>query len=695
MPANGTSDMAAAEVKPTVKGLNRTEALASIMQDPVWDVVVVGGGATGAGVALDAASRGLKTLLLEAQDFSAGTSSRSTKLIHGGVRYLKNPRDWGLVHDALVERKRLIDNCPQLVHAEPFVLPCFKKWEREIYMAGLGFYGAMAGKDQIGRTRMLKPEEAEKVLPGVKTEGLLGGVEFFDAQFDDARLNIALIRTAATHGAVCLNYMPVVGLERIGGLIQSVTVEDKHTGESHRIRTKMVFNCAGVWADQIRRLADPQAAQLLRFSRGTHVVVDRSFLPGDAGMLIPKTRDGRVLFAIPWHNAVLLGTTDVEVREAEFDPQPSEDEIAFILETASGYLAKPLYRSDVLAAFAGLRPLLRVPAGQSSTAQASRSHSVISEFGNMITIAGGKWTSYRRMAEDAMLEATLRHLIEPRLCITKDLPILVDETFNPEVIEEAACQGPENDAKVIEYALYARDFEGACTAEDILWRRLRVGVLNAARAQELLPKVAAALEGREYAAPAASVANEAETHAEEAAVQCSGKAADEEAEVSTEPSSKSVKPEVSAEALETPTAAEEVVKSAEADAEVLAEPSSKSETPEVSVKALETPTAAEEVVKSAEADAEVLAEPSSKTETPEISVKALETPTAAEEVVKSADADAEVLAELSSKSEKPKVSVKAQKTPTAAEEVVKSADADAEVLAEPSSNRKSKRFWHR
>lgn len=212
MPANGTSDMAAAEVKPTVKGLNRTEALASIMQDPVWDVVVVGGGATGAGVALDAASRGLKTLLLEAQDFSAGTSSRSTKLIHGGVRYLKNPRDWGLVHDALVERKRLIDNCPQLVHAEPFVLPCFKKWEREIYMAGLGFYGAMAGKDQIGRTRMLKPEEAEKVLPGVKTEGLLGGVEFFDAQFDDARLNIALIRTAATHGAVCRIFHRDLGL---------------------------------------------------------------------------------------------------------------------------------------------------------------------------------------------------------------------------------------------------------------------------------------------------------------------------------------------------------------------------------------------------------------------------------------------------------------------------------------------------
>lgn len=285
-----------------------------------------------------------------------------------------------------------------------------------------------------------------------------------------------------------------------------------------------------------------------------------------------------MLFAIPWHNAVLLGTTDVEVREAEFDPQPSEDEIAFILETASGYLAKPLYRSDVLAAFAGLRPLLRVPAGQSSTAQASRSHSVISEFGNMITNCRRQVDVVPSNGRGCHARGDARHLIEPRLCITKDLPILVDETFNPEVIEEAACQGPENDAKVIEYALYARDFEGACTAEDILWRRLRVGVLNAARAQELLPKVAAALEGREYAAPAASVANEAETHAEEAAVQCSGKAADEEAEVSTEPSSKSVKPEVSAEALETPTAAEEVVKSAEADAEVLAEPSSKSET---------------------------------------------------------------------------------------------------------------------
>lgn len=496
--------MAAAEEKTPVTPIVREDGLAALREDALWDVVIVGGGATGAGIAVDAASRGLKTLLLEGQDFSAGTSSRSTKLIHGGVRYMKNLRDWGLVHGALQERRRLIDNCPQLVHAEPFVLPCYRKWERETYTVGLGIYGAMAGKAQIGRTRTLKPAEAAARLPGVKTDGLTGGVEFFDAQFDDARLNVALMRTAAHHGAVCLNYMPVTGVERTGGLIQAVTAEDAETGESFRIRCRMVFNCAGVWADEVRRMVDPDAVKLLRFSRGTHVVVDRSFLSGDAGMLIPKTRDGRVLFAIPWHTGVLLGTTDVEVREAARDPQPTEEEIAFILETASGYLARPVGRGDVLAAFAGLRPLLSAPAGQESTAKASREHAVIPEFGNMITIAGGKWTSYRRMAEDAMFEATRRHLVPPRLCVTKDLPILVDDRFNPEEIEAAACAGEDADARVVEYALYARECEGARTARDVLWRRLRVGALNEARAEALVPKVEAAFEGRVWEAPEAA-----------------------------------------------------------------------------------------------------------------------------------------------------------------------------------------------
>ena len=287
-----------AEVKTTC----REELLAKLREDPVWDVVVIGGGATGAGIAVDAASRGLKTVVLEAQDFSSGTSSRSTKLIHGGVRYMKNPRDWGLVREALKERRILIKNAPHLVHSKPFILPCYKKGEREFYTIGLGIYSAMTyGGYNIGHTSSLSREDTLMRLPGVKPEGLMGGVQFFDGQFDDARLDVALIRTAYEHGAVPLNYMPVVGVTREGGMIRSVTAKDKETGEEFVIRTKMVFNAAGAWVDPIRRMVDPDASTLVRVSRGSHILLDKSFMPGDTGMLIPKTHDGRVLFAIPWH----------------------------------------------------------------------------------------------------------------------------------------------------------------------------------------------------------------------------------------------------------------------------------------------------------------------------------------------------------------------------------------------------------
>ena len=350
------------EVKPLV----REALLEELRQDPLWDVVVIGGGATGVGIAVDAASRGLKTVLLEAQDFAAGTSSRSTKLIHGGVRYMKNPRDWGLVREALKERRILIKNAPHLVHAKPFILPTYKKWEREYFTVGLGIYSAMTyGGYGIGRTSSLSREETLSRLPGVKAEGLMGGVQFYDGQFDDARLTVALMRTAYNLGATPLNYMPVVGIERKGGWIQSVTAQDKETGEEFRIRTKMVFNAAGAWVDPIRRMVDPDASTLVRVSRGSHILLDKSFMPGDTGMLIPKTRDGRVLFAIPWHEMLLVGTTDVEQREAEFDPKVSEEEVNFMIETASGYLEKPITRADVKATFAGLRPLFNPHSGAS------------------------------------------------------------------------------------------------------------------------------------------------------------------------------------------------------------------------------------------------------------------------------------------------------------------------------------------
>ncbi len=483
-----------------LKPINREALLAQLREDVEWDVVVIGGGATGVGIAVDAASRGLKTVLLEAQDFSQGTSSRSTKLIHGGVRYMKNPRDWGLVREALKERRILIKNAPHLVHSKPFILPCYEKFEREFYTVGLGFYSAMTyGGYNIGKTSSLSREKTIERLPGVKTDGLMGGVEFYDGQFDDARLTVALMRTAFEHGAVPLNYMPVTGIERKSGMIRSVTATDKMTGEAITIKCKMVFNAAGAWVDPIRRMVDPEAATLVQVSRGSHILLDKSFMPAESGMLIPKTRDGRVLFAIPWHGMLLVGTTDVPQKEANFDPEVSEEEINFIIETASGYLAKPITREDVKATFAGLRPLFNPQATGSAggTAKVSREHAVIPEYGNMITVTGGKWTAYRGMAEHAIQVAINRNLVPAGLCLTKDLPIYKDPIFDPAQIEIAAEAGPEADDQVIAYARHVRDTELAQTAEDVLFRRLRLGQMNEARTQALMAKVQAALEGRD------------------------------------------------------------------------------------------------------------------------------------------------------------------------------------------------------
>ncbi len=503
-----------------LKNCLREDLLAQLREDPLWDVVVIGGGATGAGIAVDAASRGLKTLIVDARDFSAGTSSRSTKLVHGGVRYMADVREWGLVRNALKERGLLLQNAPHLVKAKPFVLPCYKKGEREMYTLGLGLYCAMTcGGAKLGRTTTIGSEETKKLLPGVKSDGLIGGVEFFDAQMDDARLNLALIRTAMEKGATALNYMPVTAINRVSGMIRSVELTDQETGEIFKARTKVVFNAAGVWVDAVRRMVEPKVADLIRVSRGSHIILDKSFMPGDRGMLIPKTRDGRVLFAIPWHGAVLVGTTDVECKDIVVDPKPTEEEIDFMIETASDYLEKPIRKSDVKASFAGLRPLFNPPQPKNGkpvkpTAKVSREHAVLPEFGNMVTVAGGKWTSYRKMAEDAMLIATLRHLIPARLCKTATLPIVNDETWDCEALETEACAGPDADKRVADYAIYARDHEFARTAEDVLYRRLRVGQLNEARARELMPRVEAALEGREYVQPVEEV-KEPEPVAEE------------------------------------------------------------------------------------------------------------------------------------------------------------------------------------
>jgi len=472
--------------------ISRARLLAQLREPHVWDVLVIGGGATGMGIAVDAAARGFDTVLVEAQDFSAGTSSRSTKLIHGGVRYLQQG-NVALVREALHERALLLKNASHLVQARPFIVPCYGLFEREVMRIGLGLYDALAGKYGIGATEWLSREETLARLPGVRSEGLRGGVLYWDGQFDDAQLVVSLMRTAWAQGAVPLNYLPVVALERGADGIGVVTVRDAETGETFALRAKAVFNAAGVWVDAIRHLADPQAKRLVRVSRGSHILLDLDYMPAAAGMLIPKTRDGRVLFAIPWHGRLLVGTTDVEEQGPVFEPRASGDEIDFMIETAAGYLKKKITRADVRASFSGLRPLFNAGAA-GSTAQVSREHAVIPEYGNLITITGGKWTTYRKMAIDALAAAERAGLLPVRPCTTEALALADDADWDATQLMAEALAG-RGDEQVAEYARHARDYQQARTVEDVLNRRLRIGLLDEARARALEGTVRAALAG--------------------------------------------------------------------------------------------------------------------------------------------------------------------------------------------------------
>jgi glycerol-3-phosphate dehydrogenase len=490
-----------------------------------WDLVVIGGGATGAGVAVDAASRGYAVLLVERGDFGCGTSSRSTKLVHGGVRYLRQGHVQ-LVLDALKERGRMRRNAPHLVHDLAFVLPCYSRWEPYYYGAGLTAYDLLAGRWRLGRSKVVTAGEVRRRLPTVQSTGLRGGVVYHDGQFDDARLNINLIQTAVDHGAVVLNHAPVVGLiHGPGGAVTGVTVRDSENGAEWQAGARVAVNAAGPFCDEVRRLADPAAAPLVAASQGSHVVLDRSFLPGDSALLVPETPDGRVLFAIPWHGHTLVGTTDVEVATAPVEPRPAAAEIDFILETAGRYLARPPQRTDVLSTFAGIRPLVK--AGGGSTAALSRDHTIRIDAPGLITITGGKWTTYRRMAEDGVNRAAALASLPRRVCRTRDLPIHGHDSdaarfgdlagygsdapavralaeADPALGERLHSALPYIAAEVV----WAVRMEMARTVDDVLARRLRALFLNAAAAVEMAPKVAAILArevGRDAAWTAAQV----------------------------------------------------------------------------------------------------------------------------------------------------------------------------------------------
>lgn len=503
--------------------MNRHDMLRRIAShsDP-WEMIIVGGGATGVGVAIDAASRGYDILLLEQSDFGKGTSSRSTKLAHGGVRYLEQG-NIGLVMQALKERGLLLQNAPHIVHDRAFVVPNYDWWEAPFYGLGLKLYELLAGKYGFGKSRILSREETLTHIPTLKTDGLRGGAVYYDGQFDDARLLIHMVITAFEQGATLLNYAEVSGLTKDAqGFVNGVKARDAETGNEFQARAKVVINATGAFSDRLRRDADPEAKAMIAPSQGIHLVLDSSFLQGVSAVMVPHTSDGRVLFAIPWHGHTLVGTTDTPIPVPTLEPVAMEEEVEFILATAGEYLSKTPTRNDVLSVFAGIRPLVAArdsAHGALKTSVLSRDHVIEIDRSALITICGGKWTTYRHMAEDCVDQAATLAQLPEKPCSTQHLHIhgfrepklptefgQAGEARDPEWLD---IYGSDKDelrklmeaepalAELLHPALpfvkaevvWAVRHEMARTVEDVLARRTRALFLNARAALEMAPAV--------------------------------------------------------------------------------------------------------------------------------------------------------------------------------------------------------------
>lgn len=482
------------------------------LADPntVWDVIIVGGGATGLGTALDAASRGYKTLLLEQIDFAKGTSSRSTKLAHGGVRYLAQG-DIGLVVEALHERGLMLKNAAHLVKNESFIIPNYEWWGGIFYTIGLTLYDLLAGKWGFGRAKHISKKEVARRLPTIQQKGLYGGVVYHDGQFDDSRLAVNIAQTSLEQGATVLNYFKVTNLVKDAkGRVAGVVTTDTETGTSYTVKGKTVINATGVFADEILQMDKPGNRAMLRPSQGIHLVVDMSFMPAEDALMIPKTSDGRVLFAVPWHDKLVIGTTDTPLTQHSLEPLALDEEIEFIMRTADQYLVKAPARKDVLSMFAGLRPLAAPQGGSEKTKEISRSHKIFVSDSGLITITGGKWTTYRKMAEDTVNKAIEVGKLVKRPVKTKDLPIH-GSTPNVDRNNHLYVYGSDRDAVLAlvnenkawgdklhpraEYiaaeVVWAVRHEMARTLEDVLARRVRILFLDARMAIDVAPKVAA------------------------------------------------------------------------------------------------------------------------------------------------------------------------------------------------------------
>jgi len=487
--------------------MNREKTLEQLASPEPFDLIIVGGGATGLGTAVDAASRGHRVLLVEAGDFARGTSSRSTKLVHGGVRYLKQG-NISLVLEALRERGLLYRNAPHLVHNMSFIIPNYKWWEGPFYGIGMKVYDGLAGKLGLSPSRVLSKDEVLERIPTVETENLTGGVEYHDGQFDDARLAVNLAQTAADCGACVANYLRCTGLMKEDDAVCGVQLVDQLDGRSYEVRGNAVVNATGVFVDTLRRMDDAKVREMVAVSQGIHIVLPKSFLPGNSAVMIPKTADGRVLFCVPWHDHVVVGTTDTPMPEASEEPRALQEERDFILEHAALFLARDPKPGDVLSVFAGLRPLVKSGDG-GNTAALSRDHTIVVAHSGLITVTGGKWTTYRKMAEDVVDQAEMVGNLDNRDCETRHLQIhgwtkvSIPEPHlalygsdaaeiqrlmrqRPELCETLHPALPYQKAEVL---WHVRE-EMAMTVEDVLSRRTRALLLNARASAEAAGTVA-------------------------------------------------------------------------------------------------------------------------------------------------------------------------------------------------------------
>ena len=485
--------------------MNRSQQIQQLKSTHHWDIIIIGGGATGLGAAVDAAARGYKTLLVEQYDFGKGTSSRSTKLIHGGVRYLQQG-NIRLVRDALKERGLLLKNAPHLAHRLKLVLPSYRWYETLYYGLGLKVYNFLSGKLSLGKSEMMSIKRTQQYIKGLDGKRLSGGVAYYDGQFDDARLCITLALTAADVGGTVLNYAKVVNLIRENDKVRGVVIHDELNDETHEARGTVVVNATGVFVDDVLKMDDDGLEKAVSPSQGIHIVVDKKFFPGEQALFIPRTDDGRVLFAVPFHDKVIIGTTDTSVEQPTIEPIPKEEEVEFVISHFNRYVHTGLQRSDVKSVFAGLRPLIKIP-GQKKTAVLPRDHTIWESKGGMINISGGKWTTYRKMAQEVILKSHYAGGLAYTRCQTETMK-LHGWIKKPDYDDPLHYYG--SDAAAIRYlqhqgysqtihpnlhytvaeVMWAVGNEMAMTVEDVLSRRTRALILDAKAAIEAAPLVA-------------------------------------------------------------------------------------------------------------------------------------------------------------------------------------------------------------